>query len=165
LAGSVLRRISVRCPSATGAEHNQHVVTDGWPNIDHGTEPATDKASRKFSADGQKYWVRNPSPPWENVPMGRRVPDKRLDKAFAKAVQEAREHAGMTQKQLSEAAGIDRKYPALMARAEHLPSLDSVFHLAEGLGIPASRLIKMTEDRFRNPHGGHLRLTTQRTAK
>jgi transcriptional regulator with XRE-family HTH domain len=80
--------------------------------------------------------------------MGRRAQNKKLGRAFGRAVLEARERAGMTQKQLSEAAGIDRKYPAIIERAEHSPSLDSVFRIAEGLGISASRLIKITESKF-----------------
>lgn len=60
-------------------------------------------------------------------------------------LRKARERAGMTQEQLSFAAGLHRTYISQLERDKKSPTLDVLFRLCGALGTPASRLIARVE--------------------
>ena len=57
----------------------------------------------------------------------------------------AREATGMSQEQLSFAAGISRPYVSQLERDLKSPTLDVLFRICAALGLPASELIARVE--------------------
>lgn len=77
--------------------------------------------------------------------MAQRI-NKRLVKAFAKVSAEIRKEKGLTQEQVAYGAGVHRTYIAFQEGGRKQPSIDAVFKIAKGLGVPASELVKQVEE-------------------
>ena len=68
--------------------------------------------------------------------------------AFGKTVRAARVRRGLSQETFARAAGFDRAYPSRLERGVSVPTLTSLFRVAEGLGVKASQLMGDVENRF-----------------
>ena len=66
-------------------------------------------------------------------------------KMFGEELRKARETAGMTQEELAFKASLDRTYISRLEHDRKSPTLDSLFRLADALGIAASTLIERVE--------------------
>jgi transcriptional regulator with XRE-family HTH domain len=60
-------------------------------------------------------------------------------------LRKAREEAGLTQEQLSYAAGIDRTYISQLENNRKSPTVDVLFRLCDALGVSASGLLARVE--------------------
>jgi XRE family transcriptional regulator, regulator of sulfur utilization len=76
-------------------------------------------------------------------------------RAFGQVVREEREARGMSQWDLSDAAGLHRNTPGLIERGERTPSLLTVDAIAKAFGMPASELVRRTEEVRENRRGTH----------
>lgn len=65
--------------------------------------------------------------------------------AFGLAMRRARLHAGLSQEALAEKAGLHRNWISLVERGVHPAALDSIFAIADALGVSASALIRQAE--------------------
>ena len=65
-----------------------------------------------------------------------------IQKAFGKAVREARLRSNMSQESLAEASGLDRTYIGGVERGERNPSLVALKKIASGLGLKLSNLFE-----------------------
>ena len=61
--------------------------------------------------------------------------------AFGQRIRQYRSQRGMTQQQLAEAAGLDRKTVSRVENARFSPTLANVFALAAALGVTVTDLI------------------------
>jgi len=64
--------------------------------------------------------------------------------ALGEHVRQARREAGLTQNQLAERAQIDQGYLARIERGLKWPSLETLYRLAEAVGLPASSFLEDT---------------------
>lgn len=64
-----------------------------------------------------------------------------IARQFARNLSEAREWAGLTQKQLGEAISLSSKEVCLLELGERLPRLDRLCQLAEALGVQVRDLL------------------------
>lgn len=60
---------------------------------------------------------------------------------FGAKVREFRKARGLTQHQLAESAGIDRKTVNRIENTRYSPTLTNVFAIAEALDVPANKLV------------------------
>ena len=60
-------------------------------------------------------------------------------------LQKARFDAGLTQEDLSAAAGVDRTYISQLENNKKSPTIDVLFRLCDALGIATSELIARVE--------------------
>ncbi len=74
-----------------------------------------------------------------------RVQERRL--TFGDAVRERRLAAGLTQEELAELAGVDRKSISRMETGAYSPSLDRVWRVADALQITLSDFFDRTTGR------------------
>lgn len=65
--------------------------------------------------------------------------------AFGLAVRKARQRAGFSQEALAERAGLHRNWISLVERGLHPAALDSVFAMADALGVSAAALVEEAE--------------------
>ena len=65
---------------------------------------------------------------------------------FGARVRSLRKKAGLTQERLGELSGVDHKYLSRVERAVVNPSVDTLFKLADGLGVAPAELVTF-EDR------------------
>jgi transcriptional regulator with XRE-family HTH domain len=74
---------------------------------------------------------------------------KRIDHplllAFCKAVQERREHLGISQEEVAHRAGLHRTYISDVERGARNLSLKNIGRLADALEIPVSALMRSAE--------------------
>lgn len=75
--------------------------------------------------------------------------NRKLVKAFARALREIRDEQRLTQEQVAHAAGVHRTYIAFLEGGKKQPSIDAVFKIAEGLGISASEFVARIEKNYR----------------
>ena len=68
--------------------------------------------------------------------------------AFGQVLRALRREAGLSQEQLAFAADIERNYVSLIERGANQPSIRIVFKLAQALGLPASKMITLVEDKL-----------------
>ena len=66
-------------------------------------------------------------------------------KAFGTAVSRLRTQKGLSQENLSAFAGIARSHLTQLENGKKIPRLDTVFRLADALGISPSGLIELAE--------------------
>ena len=66
-------------------------------------------------------------------------------KAFGLVISTLRTEKDMTQEQLSGLAGIARTHLAALESGEKVPRADTVWNIAEALGVRPSRLVQMVE--------------------
>jgi putative transcriptional regulator len=60
---------------------------------------------------------------------------------FGSRVREFRKARGLTQHQLAESAGIDRKTINRIENSHYSPTLTNVFAIADALNVPANKLV------------------------
>jgi len=65
--------------------------------------------------------------------------------AFGQALREAREARGLSQEEAALACGIDRAYYGHIERATKVPTLTTMWKVAEAVGLKPSQLIARTE--------------------
>ncbi len=65
--------------------------------------------------------------------------------AFGKAIRTLRDERGLTQEALSDLSGLATNYIGDTERGERNIGIRSVWQLADGLGIPASELLREAE--------------------
>ena len=65
--------------------------------------------------------------------------------AFGQVVREFRERLELSQEALAHNGGVHRTYVSMIERGVRHPTLDIVFRLADGLGVPPSKLVAATE--------------------
>ena len=75
-------------------------------------------------------------------------------KAFGDVISRLREQKGLTQESLSGLAGIARSHLAALESGDKIAKLDTVWRIAEALGIAPSELIRMMECESRNKAKG-----------
>lgn len=68
------------------------------------------------------------------------------DRAFGRALREARAARGLSQEGLGFAAGYDRSYISLLENGRYSPSLVAIFRLARALDIRPSALLARAEE-------------------
>jgi len=73
-----------------------------------------------------------------------------IDKFFAAVLRKKREALGMTQELLARRSELDRTYISMLERGLRKPSLQTVFSLAESMGIEATELIREVENDWKN---------------
>ena len=66
-------------------------------------------------------------------------------KAFGVAVSKLRVQKGLTQESLSGLAGIARSHLAALEKGEKIAKMDTVWRIAEALGVRPSELVRETE--------------------
>ncbi len=71
---------------------------------------------------------------------------KKVKKAFGKALQEIRKKRGFSQLDVSTASDLDRAYMSELERGLKNPSLETIFRLADAIGISATELVKKTSE-------------------
>jgi transcriptional regulator with XRE-family HTH domain len=65
--------------------------------------------------------------------------------AFGRVLRRQRVSAGLTQEQLGFESTLQRNYISTLERGQQQPTLTSIFKLSASLGVPASKLIELTE--------------------
>ena len=68
--------------------------------------------------------------------------------AFASALREARQTAGMTQEDLAERADVSVRFISFLETGKRQPSLSAIAAVSAGLGIAMSSLVVAVEDRL-----------------
>ncbi len=72
-----------------------------------------------------------------------------MRRAFGRAVRHWRVKKGLSQEQFAQEAGIHRTYAGDVERGARNPSLDALFRIARGLGVPLSELVRFAEAELR----------------
>jgi transcriptional regulator with XRE-family HTH domain len=67
--------------------------------------------------------------------------DRAILKTFGQRLRVLRGQAGLSQEALADRCGLHRTYVGSVERGERNPSILIVFRIAEGLGVPANRLL------------------------
>lgn len=68
--------------------------------------------------------------------------------AFADALREARQAAGMTQEDLAERADVSVRFISFLETGKRQPSLSAIAAVSAGLGVPMSSLVIAVEKRL-----------------
>lgn len=71
-----------------------------------------------------------------------------MQEAFGAVLREQRKRAGISQERLALMSGYDRSGLGRMERGEHLPSIPTLFVLAETLGTTPDTLVKRVRTRL-----------------
>lgn len=66
--------------------------------------------------------------------------------AFGRRVREVRLSVDISQEELAHRSGLDRSYVGQVERGERNLTLENIYRLAEGLGVPAARLVVELND-------------------
>ena len=67
-------------------------------------------------------------------------------KAFGLVISRLRTEKGMSQESLSAFAGISRSHLTMLENGKKTARLDTVFHIADALGIRPAELIRLVEE-------------------
>jgi transcriptional regulator with XRE-family HTH domain len=73
--------------------------------------------------------------------------------AFGQVLRVLRRDAGLSQEQLAFAAGVERNFVSLLERGVNQPTIRVIFKLAEALGLPASAIILLVEEKLEDGAG------------
>jgi len=73
--------------------------------------------------------------------------------AFGKVLKRERHLKGFSQEKLALICELDRTYISLLERGKRQPSLTTILEVSAILGIPASELIKLTEELLNKKKG------------
>ena len=65
--------------------------------------------------------------------------------AFGRAVRSRREAPGLSQEALAERCDLDRTYVSGVERGRRNPTIQAVYRIAGGLGVPAATLVADTD--------------------
>lgn len=68
--------------------------------------------------------------------------------AFGQVLRALRRDAGLSQEQLALAAGVERNFVSLIERGVNQPTIRVIFKLAQALGVPASKIILLVEEKL-----------------
>lgn len=68
-----------------------------------------------------------------------------LTAAIANVITRLREDAGLSKRKLSQISGIDRVYILQIEQGKYRPTVNFMFLMAKGLGIPAAELFSLVE--------------------
>ncbi|MDP3513015.1 MAG: helix-turn-helix transcriptional regulator [Sulfuritalea sp.] len=71
-----------------------------------------------------------------------------VEQVFGEVLRELRNRSGKTQEVVALDAGLDRTYISMLERALRQPTLETVLALSGALGVSASEIVAMVEDRF-----------------
>jgi transcriptional regulator with XRE-family HTH domain len=74
------------------------------------------------------------------------VDRERVSATFGAYVKQQREQRHWTRVQLAGKAGVTPQYISFLERGRHMPSLDSVLHIAWAFGMHGTELVKIVED-------------------
>lgn len=66
-----------------------------------------------------------------------------LIEAISHVLTRLRENAGLSKRRLAEIAGIDRVYLLQIEQGKYRPTLNSVFFIADALGLPPGLLVDL----------------------
>lgn len=67
-------------------------------------------------------------------------------KLVGQIIQEYRNRAGLSQEVLSGLAGLDRTHYSKIERGERMPTLVTLFKIAQAIGVCPSDIVKTIED-------------------
>ncbi len=81
------------------------------------------------------------------------APTPHVREALAAAIREIRGRKGLSQEEVAEAAGLNRKTVGSIERCESVPSFTALASIAQGLGVSLSELMLVYEDRLRDYDG------------
>lgn len=82
------------------------------------------------------------------------APAPQILDALAAAIREIRGRKGMTQEDVADAAGLNRKTVGSIERRESVPSFAALASIAHGLRVSLSELVLVYEDRLRDHDEG-----------
>lgn len=77
--------------------------------------------------------------------------DPALQESFGAVLRQLRFKKGISQEDLALEASLDRTFVSMLERGLRQPTLSSLFALAKALGIPASRIVSLTEKASSRP--------------
>ena len=70
---------------------------------------------------------------------------------FGEVIRAERVRQAIAQDQFALLANVDRSYYGKLERGERQPSLALIMRIARGLGVPASEIIALVEERLATP--------------
>lgn len=70
---------------------------------------------------------------------------KSIQRAFGEVLREYRTKAGLSQEELGHKADYDRTYISLLERGLRQPTLETLFKLADVLGVTPATLVSRTD--------------------
>ena len=68
--------------------------------------------------------------------------------AFGQVLRALRRDAGLSQEQLAFASGVERNFISLIERGINQPTIRVLFKLARALGLPASSMLVLVEEKM-----------------
>lgn len=69
-----------------------------------------------------------------------------LNEAIANVIVRLRKEAGYSQQKLAEMSSIARVYLLQLEQGKFRPTLNSIYYLSRGLGLPPQKLVELIED-------------------
>lgn len=69
---------------------------------------------------------------------------------FGQIVRSLRKEKGFSQEKLAELSNLDTTYISMIERAVRVPTIRTIFSIAQALDVPASKLIQMVEEKKRS---------------
>lgn len=69
-----------------------------------------------------------------------------LNEAISSVIIRLRKEAGLSQQKLAEMSSLARVYLLQLEQARFRPTLNSIYHLAQGLGLTAPELVSLIEE-------------------
>lgn len=69
-----------------------------------------------------------------------------VERAFGEVMRTIREELGISQMALHVKTGLDRTFISDLERGVQCPSLRTIYRIADGLGLPASTLVRRTAE-------------------
>jgi transcriptional regulator with XRE-family HTH domain len=79
------------------------------------------------------------------------IANPQLKVAFGQVIERLRRERGLSQEKLALAAQLNRTFVWRIERGEQNPSLDSLFRLAEALGLDPEDLVTETKNTLQSP--------------
>jgi transcriptional regulator with XRE-family HTH domain len=74
--------------------------------------------------------------------MGRKATERLAELLrLGEAIRSARSELGLSQEQCARRAGLDRSYYSALERGEFNPTMDTLWRVGEGLGVPIGQVL------------------------